>query len=222
MLVVLSLGPWLHIGDMQTHLPLPWLLAERLPLIRSALPTRFTIYVALATSVAVALYLAAPGIGRWRLLRFALAGIACLFIAPNMRAYGWTQWPTQPFFTPESILQKLGNTPNALVLPFGTYSPSLAWQLDTGMRFTQSGGYVGFQPYSEWGWLTFLGELTSGAISPQFGSDLTVFCTTHHVNYILMGPGTPSSIIAAVSELHWPQSVDQGVFVTQVPHHRSK
>jgi hypothetical protein len=193
------------------------LLALKLPLIRSALPTRFTMYVALAASVAAALYLATPGIGRWRLWRFVLAGVACLSLVPNVRVYRWSRWPVQPFFTPQNILQKLGNMPNVLVLPFGAYAPSLAWQLDAGMRFTQSGGYVGFKPYSEWGWLTFLGELTTGAVSQQFGNDLAAFCAIHHVNYILIGPGTPSSIIAAVSELRWTQSVERGVLVTQVP-----
>jgi hypothetical protein len=217
MLVVLSLGPWLHIGGVQTHVPLPWLLAERLPLLRSALPTRFTMYVALAASVAATLYLAVPGIGRWRLWRFALAGFACLSLVPNVGAYAWSPWPLQSFFTPQNVLQRLGNMPDVLVLPFGVFSRGLAWQLDAGMRFTQSPAYVGFVPYSEWGWLALLSELITGAVNPQFGNDLATFCASHHVNYILMGPGTPSSIIAAVSELQWPQSVDQGVLVTQVP-----
>jgi hypothetical protein len=221
MLAVLALGPRLHIGGVQTQVPLPWLLAERLPLVGGwALPTRFTMYVALAASIAAALYLAAPGIGRWRLWRFALAGVACLSLVPNVHVYGWSRFPVQPFFTPQNVLQKLGNMPNALVLPYRAHpfpALSLAWQLDAGMRFTQYGGYVGWPPYSERGWLAFLGELITGAVSPQFGNDLAAFCATHHVNYILMGPGTPSSIIAAVSELQWPQSVDQGVLITQVP-----
>jgi len=224
-----TLGPRLHIAGFLQYVPLPWSLAERLPLIRSAMPIRFTMYVALAASVAAALYLAAPGIGRWRLWRFALAGIVCLSLVPDVRFYGWRRWPVQPFFTPQNVLQKLGNMPNVLVLPAGWLSPSLAWQLNAGMRFTQTVGFVGFSPYSERAWFAFhgdfangmlttgQGELVTGAVSPQFGNDLAAFCATHHVNYILMGPGTPSSIIAAVSELQWRQSVEQGVVVVQVP-----
>lgn len=216
MLALLSLGPWLHIGGTKTPVPLPWLLTERLPLLRLALPTRFTMYVALAASVAAALYLAS-GTGRRRLLRFALAGLACLSLLPNVSVFAWKRWPVQPFFTPQNVEQKLGKLPNVLVLPTAGIPLSLAWQLNAGMRYTQSGGYVGWVPYREWNSIGLLySELRTGA-GRWFANDLTAFCATHHVNYIIMAPGTPSSVIEAVSKLKWPQSIEQGVVITQVP-----
>lgn len=216
LLAVLSLGPWLHIDGAQTHIPLPWLLAKRLPLIRSALPTRFTMYVALCSAIAAALYLAAPDAGRWRPWRFALAGLACLCLAPNVRAYGWSRWPAEPFFTPEHVRQALGPMPNVLLLPFGSSGPGMGWQLDAGMRFTQSGGYVGFVPYGEWGWHV-LADLADGTSGPDFRNDLAAFCATHRVDYLLVGPGTPAPLSAAIKAGGWPQHMDRGVRVVRVP-----
>jgi hypothetical protein len=55
------------------NLTLPWALALQLPLIRFALPTRFTMYVALIAAIAASLYLATYAVGRRRLQRFAFA-----------------------------------------------------------------------------------------------------------------------------------------------------
>jgi hypothetical protein len=99
------------------NLTLPWALALQLPLIRFALPTRFTMYVALIAAIAASLYLATYAVGRRRLQRFAFASLACLSLVPNVRAYHWTPWPSEPFFRPRSIVEQLGQIPNVLVLP---------------------------------------------------------------------------------------------------------
>ena len=173
-------------------------------------------YVALCCAIAAALYLAAPGAGRWRPWRFALAGLACLFLVPNMRAYAWTRWPEQPFFTPRNVRKALGPMPNVLILPFGSSGPGMGWQLDAGLRFTQSGGYVGFAPYGERGWRV-LADLAAGTAGPDFGNDLAAFCATHRVDYILIGPGTPATQTAAIAAQGWPQHADHGVRVVRVP-----
>jgi hypothetical protein len=208
-LIVLSLGPTLQIGGVQTWFPLPWSLALNLPLVRAALPTRFTMYVALATSVTAALYLATPGVGSWRVWRFALAGIACVFLIPNVRVFAWSRWPEQPFFTPETVRHELGHMPNVLIP--GALSVSLAWQLDAGMQFTQPDGYVGFIPYDEQrDWASVLNDVANG-------NDLAAFCATHDVNYILTGPSTPRLMAAAIAGQHWPQHDKFGMTVIQVP-----
>jgi hypothetical protein len=134
-LAVLSFGPWLQVGGNKTNVPLPWLLALKLPLIRYALPTRFTMYVALIAAIAASLYLASYAVGRRRLQRFAFAFLACLSLVPNVRGYHWTRWPSEPFFQARNIVEQLGQMPNVLVLPSGVSAHGLAWQLDAGMLF---------------------------------------------------------------------------------------
>jgi hypothetical protein len=172
-------------------------------------------YVALTASVVASLYLAS-GAGWWRIGRFALAILACLALIPNVRVYGWTRWSREPFFKPETVAEALGDMPNVLILPSGNSPRGLEWQLNVGMQFTQSPAYVGFVPYREQKW-PIIGELTTGSVSQRFGNDLAAFCAAHHVTYILAGPGTPETLIAALSAQGWPQRVTQGILVTEVP-----
>ena len=215
-LVVLSLGPRLHVAGVQTQLPLPWQLGENLPMIRSALPTRFTMYVSLISAIVAALYLATPGVGRRRSWRFALAGLACLFIVPNSHLHTWARWPAQPFFTPQNANQALGTKPNVIILPFGAKGSGMAWQMDAGMEFTQSGGYTGFAPYPEQSF-PILNELFTEVPGPNFGDDLAAFCGTHRVDDILIGLGTQPQLVAAITAQGWPQHMDHGIDVVKVP-----
>jgi hypothetical protein len=225
LIVVLSLGPWLHVYGMQTKIPLPWRFVENLPLIRAALPARFTMYVSLISAIVAALYLATPEIGRWRPWRFALAGLACLFLVPNSRVFVWTRWPTQQFFTAQNVNLALGikpdgTKPNVIILPFSYTGPGMAWQMDAQMQFTQWGGYAGFLPYSELirpNVGPVYSALTAGVPGPTFGNDLAAFCATHHIDYILIGPGTPALLVAAIAARNWPQHVDHGINVVKVP-----
>ena len=213
LLGALSLGPWLHAGGNKTGVPLPWLLALQLPLIRFALPTRFTLYVALIAAIAASLYLA---VGRRRLQRFAFASLVCLSLVPNVRAYHWTPWPSESFFRPRSIVEQLGQMPNVLILPGGVSGRGLAWQLDAGMLFKLATAYVGVTPRREWSW-SIPHELGSGSVFSHFVNDLTAFCATHQVNYILIGTGTPEHEIAAINALHWSQHTEAGIIIVKVP-----
>lgn len=216
LLGALSLGPWLHAGGNKTGVPLPWLLALQLPLIRFALPTRFTMYVALIAAIAASLYLATYAVGRRRLQRFAFASLVCLSLVPNVRAYHWTPWPSESFFRPRSIVEQLGQMPNVLILPGGVSGRGLAWQLDAGMLFKLATAYVGVTPRREWSW-SIPHELGSGSVFSHFVNDLTAFCATHQVNYILIGTGTPEHEIAAINALHWSQHTEAGIIIVKVP-----
>ncbi|OBI77148.1 hypothetical protein [Mycobacterium asiaticum] len=55
LILVLSLGPELHVGNNALHIPLPWLLFAKLPLLKHLLPGRFTLFVWLAVAVVIAI-----------------------------------------------------------------------------------------------------------------------------------------------------------------------
>jgi len=63
----------------------------------------------------------------------------------------------------------------------------MIWQWQSGMRFTQSGGYVGSVPRSESLW-PVVGNLFAGTGGPKFKNDLSAYCVTHQVSAILIGP----------------------------------
>ncbi len=227
---ILSLGPRLHFNGQITSVALPWALAMHLPLVRSILPARLVTYLTLCTAMAATHWLAETRSAVPRVLRFALAGLACFILVPvkpvnlpppwkpvaflsSQHYFSWSPWPTQNFFTPQHIRQALGPGANVLLLPSLETDPGIAWQLDADMQFTQSGGYVGFVPLSETHW----GVIGYGPAGPGFGKDFTIYCAAHRVNGVLIGPGTPSSLIAAIHALNWPRKMNDGVEIVHVP-----
>ena len=215
-IVILSLGPILHIAGVTTSLWLPWRLGVRLPLIGQALPNRFSMYVDLAAGLTAALWLAAAGNGRERVVRYTLAALACLCLLPNpAMVRHWTPLPLEPFFEPQNVAASIEMDANVIILPYS--GPGLLWQWQSGMRFTQSGGYVGFTPQSEALDWPVLGNLSTGTGGPLFENDLAGFCVAHRVSAILVGPGTPAALVAAISALHWQESNAHGMRVVRVP-----
>jgi hypothetical protein len=93
----------------------------------------------------------------------------------------------------------------------------MVWQWQSGMAFTQSGGYLGPTPSSASNW-PVLGNLTMGVTGPAFANDISAFCLSHNVSFILVGPGTSQILTKAIQALHWETTDDQGVQVVRVPH----
>lgn len=220
-ILVASLGPRLQIGGVATKFTLPWRWALHLPLIHQALPCRFSMYVALAAALAAAFWLSTYR-GRWdRARRFTLGLVACLFLLPNTgRVRHWTPLSFHPFFEPQNVDASLGRNANVILLPFGFTGPGMVWQLQSGMRFTQSGGYVSFTPQSELGWWQVILNLYFGSPGPDFENDISAFCMAHQVSAVIAGPGTDQRLITALDALHWPTTNDHGVRLVRVPEAR--
>ena len=215
-IVILSLGPALHVAGVSTRLWLPWGLALHLPLINQALPNRFSMYVALAAGLTAALWLSAARSGLERAGRYTLAALACLCLLPDPALVRhWTPLPLEPFFEPQNVAASIEKDANVIILPY--LGPGLLWQWQSGMRFTQSGGYPDFAPRLEslnWPVVT---NLLIGTAGPHFENDLWEFCVAHRVSAILVGPGTPAALVAAISALHWQETNNHGVRVVRVP-----
>lgn len=110
---VLSLGPELHIGGVNWHIPLPWLPFTYTPLIEHVTPGRLTLFAWLAVAALVALGIdhAIGTTDRWRLPRLAAIGLAVLVVAPapirsetkDIPAF-FSSWPDQGISDAETIL----------------------------------------------------------------------------------------------------------------------
>jgi hypothetical protein len=216
LVLILSLGPSLHVAGVATKIWLPWWLGLHLPLIHQALPIRFSMYVALATALIVALWLSAARSWSNRVGRFSLAALACICLVPTPTFVPWTRLAFEAFFEPQNVVATLGKNANVVMLPYGHTGPSMIWQWQSGMRFTQSGGYVSLPPQWETVW-PVVDSFYTGVTGPDFESDISAFCTTHHISAILIGPGTPNSLVAAVHALRWQETTYHGVKVVRVP-----
>jgi hypothetical protein len=94
-MLVLSLGPELHIAGVSQHVPLPWLAISSLPLLEHVLPGRLTLYAWLAIAVLIALAIdRATGLDRRRAgVQLAAIGIALAFVLPAPAASSTTSVP---------------------------------------------------------------------------------------------------------------------------------
>ncbi|BBX73039.1 hypothetical protein H7H78_19200 [Mycobacterium shinjukuense] len=146
LLFVLSLGPWLHIGNKALPVPLPWLPFGKLPLLQHVLPGRFTLFAWLAVAVIVAIVtaratrLAPRSAARWLLT--VVATLVLILPAPLQRQPSYT-----PAFFRTWASHNIGPDETVLVAPYilngGQAAPMLwAAQADYGLRMPQAYAYM--------------------------------------------------------------------------------
>ena len=142
---ILSLGPYAHVlgHEMSTA---PWILAFKLPFLKSMLPMRFMLYAWLAIAILLATWLAAPG---QKVRRYAVLTFCLLFLAPS-RAYdrNWTQLATPTMLTDGTL------PPDSRILILPEYFNEMGYQYESGMKFSLAAqGYVtgGLpEPFVKW------------------------------------------------------------------------
>ncbi|WP_225197628.1 hypothetical protein [Gluconobacter oxydans] len=210
--VLFSMGGVLHVGKNVVHVPLPWHLVDHLPVVSSVLPVRFAMFTSLALAVLCAVFLAQRAtVGRYGVV---LCGLLFLFPAPA--AQGWEATTSSLFFTEASIKRHFGNDPVLVVLPFGYLDHSMAWQLQSGYAFRQTGGYLGYTPTSEHN-DAVLSAFLNNAIPPHFDEQLGFYCVAHHATAIVIGPRTKDVLRQAILGIHWPVERDGDMIIVRVP-----
>lgn len=142
---VASLGPTLQVRG-RPLIPLPWTVVENVPLLKNALPGRFTMYVWLGVSIVVALWVARPGRRRW--IRWVVVLLAAIAIAPATPRSPPREVSVPPFFSEGLYERYLDPGDRVLIIPWGKAgrATDMLWQATTDMRFSLMGGHVGFVP----------------------------------------------------------------------------
>ncbi|HKM62107.1 MAG TPA: hypothetical protein VJY39_06415 [Acidisphaera sp.] len=216
LIAVASLGPQLWIGGELTNIRLPWAVATYLPLINAALPGRFSLYVALGSGLAAALWLSAGGLTRRQVIgRHAFAVVAVLFLVPDPREVAWSPLPLQPFFEPARFDAAVGRGTNVIIVPFADTGPGMLWQWQSEMHFTQTGGYLGAFPRQFA--VPVVKALITGDPTPDFPADLLAFCHQNRVTRVLVGPGAQPALQAALVATDWPRDLIDAFTVFRVP-----
>ena len=144
-IVIFSLGPQLTIAGVAT-IPLPWSLAEKLPLLKEALPIRFGLYTSLLASLLVGRLLTEVDTFFFK----AMSGLALLMALPNMAMHKMSPVPSDPFFTNGTYLRVIPANASVLILPsygFWGYQPAL-WQEESNFYLNIVNGLAGKIPAS--------------------------------------------------------------------------
>ncbi len=139
---LLSFGPAVRVGGLV--LPLPWRLAEFLPLVHHALPGRVVAYAFLAGGVAVAMWAARDDHAWW--IRWGMVALALVATVPNLSASRWRTPVDVPAFVSSGLYAgTLPKDPTVLVIARSKGSQML-WQAKANYAFRLATGYVGGTP----------------------------------------------------------------------------
>ncbi len=141
---ILALGPFLQIGG-HPALPMPWLLVEKLPLIKGALPIRLVMYAFFALAVIFTMWFCDPRTGSTEKVIGTIATL--IMLMPNPSASFWaSRVPLPQFFRDGTSHRLLSSDDLVLPLPFGQKGMATLWQASSGMNFRLVSGLNGLQP----------------------------------------------------------------------------
>jgi hypothetical protein len=142
-MLVLSMGERLHLGGRILDVPMPWAAMRSLPLVESAIPTRFMLTANLFLGLLLAIFV--DRARRWaiggRLLAMVLVGAALVALLPRVPLRAEPLAPP-PFFTGAEV-RRIPADSVVLVAAFPTAQASraMAWQALASMRYRMPGGY---------------------------------------------------------------------------------
>ena len=179
---VLMFGPRLHM-DGKELFGMPWKLAQYLPLLRHALPARFSLYAFLGLAIIVSTWLSAP---RPAGVKIAAISLLAISLCPNLNSSFWSRKNDTPeFFTRGDYRQYLKPGENVIVLPYGISGTSMLWQAVAGFYFRMAGGWTSITPLEFQCWPIVSAMLTQTYI-PDATSQLRAFMAAHDVRAILV------------------------------------
>jgi hypothetical protein len=207
--LVASFGPRLWVYGFFTNIGLPWEAFVHLPLLGSAIPARFALFVALATALIAALWIAQPARAA---LRLGLGVAACLAVVP--KPHPVMAVPHSAFFQPGRVQSVLGPNPRLVILPFAINGASSFWQQESGFSFTQAGGYLGFPPAAMQIYPAVHGLFGGSVPDPE---QIKTFALATNTQYIVAGPGTSTGLLTALAQLHWKMQQTDDVTIYTVP-----
>jgi hypothetical protein len=185
-----SLGAWVRVAGTTVAVG-PWQLFARIPVAKSALPVRLTLFVALFTALVCALWLAEKPHSR---IRWAIAVAAVVVLLPTPSAAFWTaDVPRSSFFSGGTAAAMFGRDDTVLVLPYGRAGWSMAWQAESRFAYRMAGGRLGNLPPEEQRWQPLLHVLAGRPTTDQAVTLLPSFLEQHDVDAIVVARGARAS-----------------------------
>ncbi|MGZ6546152.1 MAG: hypothetical protein ACXVEI_12650 [Actinomycetota bacterium] len=146
---LLALGAFLDVRGHRT-IPLPWWIFERFPVLRDALPERFTMYMWLGIAVIVARWLA--GLSSrvvWRgAASWTAVGIVAVLLLPNLSLRNLHQPILMPpFFADGQFRGYLSPGETIMIIhSLRNGGAEMLWQAQSGFYFRMPQGHTGPEP----------------------------------------------------------------------------
>lgn len=206
-----SLGSTLHVGG-GASIPLPWRVFAHLPIARVITPNRVVVYLWLVVSIAIALWLAAPG--RWRPARWALVAVGIVLILPDGSSPLYRGRPYQPtLFSTNAYKRVLTRGSMVLLLPYGAYGNSMLWQAQTGFWFRMPEGYLSGVPPTAFLEDPLARKFFASRQVPVAPADIRAFVARYGVTTILVDPTDAESWPAQLAAAGYSGRLTHGMLV---------
>jgi hypothetical protein len=203
----------IFVGALGTHLtiaghstiPLPWNLVRNLPLLRWALPSRLSIYIALGAAIVLTLWLRTTT-GWWR---WPIALASCALLIPNPGVHWASSLHVPAYFTSGAASRELAGE-RVLVLPYA--SEDDADQALAGYSFSLAGGYLGEYPqyYGKYFGPTYLIDRVSPPGGPAAVAQLIA---AKRVDAVVIDAAQSGPWRALMSGLGVTPQAEQGVLI---------
>ena len=200
LLAIATLGWRLHIGGHELF-GLPWKIVGHLPIMKSALPGRLTLYIFLILGVMTAGVLASPELPS--LAKYALTIAIAIFMLPNLNYHFWTRPVDLPaFFASGAYRSYLAKDDVVVVLPYESRGNSMLWQADADFYFKMAGGYTApgiideFQKWPAVNALYWGGEIDDATM--QLGA----FMASHHVRALIVQDARAAELAPILLQLN--------------------
>jgi hypothetical protein len=180
--VVFSLGTYLHANG-QTSIPLPWTPFAHLPILRDALPSRFTAYVWLGIALIAACWMDRA---KRPLLRAGVVGLGAIMLLPNISSADvHTPLQVPAFFTAGDYRRYIPQGQTILYIHSDKGDEMLA-QVESQFWFSLAQGHMGPAP------AVFREDPGFGAIDSADVSGLDYrilrgYIREHHIGTVVIG-----------------------------------
>ncbi len=170
--VVAELGPMLHIFG-HSGWTLPWAAVTHLPLLKVALPLRFSMFASLALAIMTAMWFASARARRS--VKYGAAAAIVFFLMPNLDASYWASPIHLPrMFSDGSYRNLLSPAEVVMPIPYGQKGSLMLWQAATDMYFRMASGWTGPVPF-EYDRLPIVNFLAGAHDLPEAGEHLRAF-----------------------------------------------
>lgn len=185
---------------------LPWSFVANLPGFEGMQPARLTAFVALAASVIVAIWAAAPRIPP--LIRVAFGVLAVAALVPNISLHDWYTAPDQPAFFTQSLYRAcLEPGQNVIILPYTSNGNSMLWQAESDFAFTMTDGYLHGHPSSWFMRFPAVAAMDENVVPPGGATDVRALTDATDVTAIIVDAKQSDPWRSLLAPLAHPQTV---------------
>ena len=141
-ILIFSLGPFLHLNGNNTNIPLPWYIFYKMPLIGKAIPIRFMLFAFLILSIIAGLWISSPNSSSTinKTTKYTILFLAIISFIPTQYYFDSNSHMPR-FFYKKEYKRYIKENSNVLIIPFSNSGYSLVYQAYTKNYLKLAGGY---------------------------------------------------------------------------------